>query len=94
MIVNRRTFVPKRGHLSEAVDLLRQEADKLGMGDVPRIYVPEIAPFDVIVTEMEFEDWEAYHKFWAEWAPGEAFWTRWMALTENGGTNEVWRLVK
>jgi hypothetical protein len=94
MIVNRRTFVAKRGHLQEAVALLKQEADKMGMGDSGRIYVPEIAPFDFIATEMEFKDWDAYHKFWGEWSPGEAFWTRWYALTENGGTNEVWRLVE
>ena len=56
--------------------------------------MPEIAPFDTIVAETEFKDWDAYHKFWEEWSPGEAFWTRWYALTENGGTNEVWRLVE
>ena len=29
MIVNRRTFIAKRGHLQEAAALLRQEADKM-----------------------------------------------------------------
>jgi hypothetical protein len=94
MIVNRRTFVAKRGRLHEAVELLKQEADKLGMGDSSRMYVPEIAPFDLLAIEMEFEDWEGYHAFWAEWSPGDAFWTQWYALTENGGTNEVWRVVE
>jgi hypothetical protein len=93
VIVNRRTFVTKRGHQQEAVALLKQEADKME-GVSGRIYVPEIAPFDTFVAEMEFEDWDAYHKFWSEWSPGEAFWTRWYALTENGGGNEVWRLVE
>jgi hypothetical protein len=94
MIVNRRTFVAKRGCLQEAAELLKHEVDKLGIGASGRIYVPEIAPFDAIATEIEFESWEAYHKFWTEWSPGEAFWTQWYALTENGGTNEVWRLVE
>ena len=93
MIVNRRTFVAKRGHQQEAAEFLKQETDKIE-GVPVRIYRPEIAPFDTFVAEAEFEDWDAYHKFWAEWSPGEAFWARWYALTENGGTNEVWRLVE
>jgi len=95
MIVNRRTFVAKRGHIEEACELLAKERRHSGV--VPgamRIYVPEIAPFDTIVLELEFEDWEQYHRMWAEWSPGEAFWEKWYAVTEGGGTNAVWRLVE
>ena len=94
MIVNRRTFIAKRGQLQATVGMLKEAKEMAGNPESMRIYVPEIAPFDVIAAEMEFENWDAYHKFWAEWSPGEAFWTQWHALTENGGTNEVWRLVE
>ena len=94
MIVNRRTFMPKRGRLEEAAEWLRKEGAKMGMLDFLRISVPEIAPLDILVVETEFENWEQYHKFWAEWSPGDEFWAKWYSLTENGGTNEVWRLVE
>jgi hypothetical protein len=93
MIVNRRTFVAKRGQYQAAVGMLKEAKEIASNPDSMRIYVPEIAPFDIIAVELEFEDWEQYHKFWAEWSPGEAFWEKWYALTNNGGTNEVWNLV-
>jgi hypothetical protein len=93
MIVDRRTFTYKRGHQQEAIELL-QQAKEMAQSTRPiRIYVSEIAPFDTIVTEIEFEDWEEYHEFWAEWSPGDAFWEKWYAATESGGSHEVWRLV-
>ncbi|MBN1935050.1 MAG: hypothetical protein JW934_10315 [Anaerolineae bacterium] len=94
MIVNRRTFVAKRGCLQEAAEMLNQEAEKMGLKSSFRLYVPEVAPFDVIAVEIEFENWEQYHKTWAEWSPGDAFWSKWYACTESGGVNEVWSLVK
>lgn len=94
MIVNRRTFVAKRGKIREVTELLTKVVETANLPGAARIYIPEIAPFDVVVTETEFEDWDQYHKFWAEWDPGEAFWQKWFALTENGGTNEVWRLAE
>jgi len=93
MIVNRRTFVPKRGYLGEAAELLKQASHKGAFPVTARMYVPDIAPFDVLAVELEFKDWDQYHKYWAEWSPGEAFWKKWYAITENGGTNEVWRLL-
>ena len=62
-----------------------------------RIYVPEIAPFDMIALEIEFENLEEYEKGWAEWfaAPETAeFLEQWYDLTEIGGTNQVWTLVE
>jgi hypothetical protein len=94
VIVNRRTFVYKRGCQQKAAELLRQAKEMAGNVGSIRIYVPEIAPFSTIAVELEFEDWDQYHKFWAESSPGDAFWAEWYAATESGGSNEVWRLVE
>ena len=100
MIVNRRTFVAKRGHLDDAVALLKEAIDTaLEATDSPgtaRFYLPEIAPFDILAVELEYEDWDHYHGALAEWAQvvTEKFWEQWFAVTENGGTNEVWRIVE
>jgi hypothetical protein len=94
MIVNRRTFVPKRGHLGEAVALLKEAGETNKHVVTARMYVPEIAPFDVIAVEVEFESWDQYHTYWAQWSPGDGFWEKWYAITENGGSNEVWQLIE
>jgi hypothetical protein len=94
MIVNRRTFIVRRGCLQELTELIQEQRDKSNAPGTVRAYVPEVAPFDTIVIDFEFEDWAHYHQAWGEWSPGEAFWEKWYALTGNGGTNEVWRLVE
>ena len=95
MIVNRRTFVVKRGCMEEAVALL--VADRERIGGKHRIYVSNIGPFDTIAIELEGENLEEYEKGWAEWgATPEAatFLEKWHDLTESGGTNEIWTLVE
>ncbi len=60
------TFVTKPGRRDEMVQIL-QELWKLW--DHPptyRIYLPITGPFHVIHQEIEFEDFEARDKFWAE----------------------------
>ena len=60
-----------------------------------RVYTPNIAPFDRLAVEWEYEDLAAYDKAWTEWqARSETaeFFEKWHQLTENGGTNEIWDL--
>ena len=95
MLVNRRTFVVKRGCMEELVALL--VADREQTGIAYRLYTPDIGPFDVIAIEVEFENLEAYEKGWAEWfarPENAAFMEKWYALTESGGNNEIWTLVE
>ena len=94
MLVNRRKFVVKRGKLNEAEKLLKTIVETSNLPGVARIYIPEIAPFDAVVIEVEFEDWAQYNKFYAEWDPKEELIKKWFALTETGGTNQVWYLAE
>ena len=95
MIVNRRTFVAKRGRLEEAVALVLAEMERTNT--TPRVYVSETGLFETIAVEWELEGLAEYEKGWAEYfASPEAapFLEKWAEITETGGTNEIWRLVK
>lgn len=91
-VVNRRTFIIKRGHLQEAVELLKREAsDEI----VHRIYVSHYGPFDNVVLDVEFNSVTEMEQIWTNWFASEsaqAFGERWAAITETGGSNEVWFL--
>ena len=95
MIVNRRTFFAKRGRLKEAVALNRAEMERTN--STARVYVSETGLFDTIAMEFEFESLDEYEKSWGEYfASPEAapFLEKWAEVTEPGGNNEIWRLVK
>jgi len=95
MIVNRRTFVAKRGCLKEAVALNLAEMERTN--STARVYVSETGLFDTIAIEFEFESLEEYEKSWAEYfssPEASPFLKKWTEITETGGTNEIWRLVK
>lgn len=97
MLVNRRTWVVKRGCMQKAVALAVAAWEQFDQPHVRRFYVPDIAPFDTLVLEIEFEDLEDYQKFWAEWAArpetAEAQ-GKFDDVTETGGSNEIWTLVE
>jgi len=91
-IVNRRTFVAKRGHIDEAVKLLKGEE---GGEIVSRVYRSHYGTFDAVALEVEFESVAAMEQGWADWyaSPlGEQVMKRWLEITEPGGSNEVWIL--
>ena len=95
MIVNRRTFIVKRGCQQKIVDLIREATPKFPHPHPRRLYTPRIAPFDTIAIEIEFEDLEGYEKYWTEWgawAETTGFMEKWFELTESGGSNEVWTM--
>ena len=95
MLVNRRTFVVKRGCLLEVVALVQEMLEKY---PVPgerkyRFYHPCIAPFDILTMEMEFESLDDYEKHWDDWNAGPQA-KEWVEksqpLLQGGGTNEIW----
>ena len=91
-IVNRRTFVAKRGHIDEAVKLLKGEE---GGDIVSRVYRCHYGTIDAVALEVEFESVAAMEQGWADWyaSPlGEQVMKRWLEITEPGGSNEVWIL--
>ncbi len=97
MLVNRRTFIAKRGRMEEVVALVKAEIERVSHPHARRLYIPSIGPLDVIAHEVEFESLEEYERFWAEWfasPEGAAFNEKWSDLTETGGTNEIWTLVE
>jgi hypothetical protein len=97
MVMNRRTFIVKRGRMQEAATLLKAEVQRSTIAHRTRIYVPEFAPFDVICAEGDFDSLAEYEQYWTQYfAQPEtaAFLERWFELTETGGTNELWELVE
>ena len=91
-VVNRRTFIAKRGCYEEVVSMLKGEE---GGDIVSRVYSSHYGPFDTVALEVEFESVEAMERGWAAWytSPGgEQFMKRWLQITEAGGANEVWIL--
>jgi hypothetical protein len=92
IVVNRRTFIAKRGHLSEVISLLKAGDQKR----FPyRVYRPHYAPFDTVAFEVEFTSVAEMDSAWDEWAASPeaaTFNSRWVEITETGGTNEVWTL--
>ena len=95
MIVNRRTFIAKRGRTRDLVALMLAEQAHLNLPITFRVYSSNIAPFDQVVGEWEFENLVEYDKFWNDWfaMPGNAdFMEKWYALTENGGSSQIWNL--
>lgn len=92
-IVNRRTFVAARGKNQEALDLLCAGAKDSTLRY--RIYTSHYGRFDEIALEIEFESMAHAEQVWAEFdaQPGTAdFLARWTAVTEPGGSNELWVL--
>jgi len=97
MLMNRRTFVVKRGRMEEAIKLLQAEAQRSSRKNHSRIYTPEVAAFDVICAEIDFDNLSQYEQYWADYfeqPEAAAFLERWVELTETGGTNEIWQLVE
>ncbi len=95
MIVNRRTFVAKRGCMEDLVAMMKAEQERLNIPSTFRVYTPRIAPFDFVAMELEFGSLEDYEKFWTDWeARPETveFMEKFNKLTESGGTNEIWNL--
>jgi hypothetical protein len=92
-IVNRRTHIAKRGHRQEVIEMLKGEE---GGPYVSRVSTAHYGPFDVAVLEVEFADLAAMEAGWNAWFASERggnFMSRWVEITEPGGSNEVWQIT-
>jgi hypothetical protein len=97
MLVDRRTWVVKRGRMEEALELFKAEGKRIGSPPVWRLYAPNIGGFDLLALELEYESLEAYERSWAEYSASPeaaAFQEKLYELTEVGCANELWALVE
>jgi hypothetical protein len=101
MIVNRRTFNVKHGREQEAAALalkeIAAEKERGGFSGSARVYTSRIGTFNQMAVEWEYEDLAAYQKGGAEWSARPttaAFMQKWLELTKEGGTNEIWALAE
>ena len=67
MIVNRRTFIVRKGCSAKVVDLLRTVNQEMKKPAVVRIYEWYISPSDQVTWEGEFEDLQDYAAFSKAW---------------------------
>ncbi len=95
MLVNRRTFIAKRGCFSDVAALLKEAADLVGLPRPARIYLSEVGSFDTIAIEAEYENYAEYERFMAlhDTKLSAQWWEKWFAVTESGGRNEIWKLL-
>jgi len=96
MLVNRRTFIAKRGCLDEVVQLLKAAGEKIDLPNRYRLCVSNIGPFDTLALEIEVENLAEYERVWTLIGERTApeVWEKWFALTETGGANEIWTLME
>jgi len=97
MIVERRTWNVKRGCMQELVALGNSFIETTG--STVRLYTPTVGlgRQDTLVADHEFESLAEMESFWKEWfarPDTPAFLRKWEALTERGGTSEIWNLVE
>lgn len=95
MIVNRRTFIVKKGCSEKVVELLRTVTEGMQQPKVVRIYEWFISPSDQVTWEAEFEDLEAYAKFSNEWIANpkrDKILQAFTELTVSGGSSEILRV--
>ena len=96
MIVDRRVFYIKAGHLEAAVQLLVAEIKRVGHPTV-RCYTAQTGRFDTLAVEHEFASLAAYENFWNTWSAtpeAKAVLEKWQPLNETGGTHELWTLIE
>jgi hypothetical protein len=94
MIVERHTWVVKRGCMDKLVALLKEENAESRM--TIRAYTPNVGKKGIFTVEFEFESLAEMEKAGAEWRlmPETAgFLQKWNELTEQGGTSEILNLV-
>lgn len=99
MIINRRTFNIKPGHVEEAVQSIFEVMKVMGNSDRAvrtKLLTAAIGPFDVLVMETEHPDLGQYQKDWEETFAHpamEPFMKKWFEMNAGGGTNEIWEVL-
>ncbi len=95
MIVNRRTFIVKKGCAGKVVKLLLSVNEGMKEAPVTRVYEWYISPSDQVTWEAEFKDLEDYARFskaWVETAKRSDILSQFNDLTVSGGNSEILRL--
>ena len=96
MIVEKRTYRVKYANQDAVVEMIKEGHAVLDHPLTFRIYLPDLAPWGVVVHEIEFKDLAERQKFWEAWfasEKGRAFVQRWFELVEDGGKGETWHLA-
>ena len=95
MIVQRMTHKVKRGCMQELLALGNCFIESTG--STVRRYTPRVGRHDTLVGDHEFESLAEMERFWAERSARPdtpALMEKLFALTERGGTTEIWDLVE
>jgi len=99
MLINRRTFNVRPGCMEEIIQLVKDIGRDVGSlpsgARETRLSTALFGPFDVLVTEVEFENMEQYQQYWNEAFSHPAatkFFETWDKLIAGGGTNEIWEV--
>ena len=95
VLVDRWTYIAKRGHINEAVALVKTESERYTKPRTYRVLRPNTGSMDTFVMEIEFESMEDRQRFWSEWGAtpeAAAFLEKWHNLTETGVNREIWSL--
>ena len=90
-VVNRRSYIPKRGHADELISMLNAHGSDYPM----RIYRSHYGQLNLVVSEHEFASIAEMEQAWSNWFAADHtkdFLQRWYSITKPGGTNEVWIL--
>jgi hypothetical protein len=95
MIVNRRMFIARKGHYEEAVAFAKKALAELAPNVRARVYHDNISPFDLFGWDVEYDSLAAYERAMQDYGArlNPEWWAQWNALTETGGTNEIWTLA-
>jgi len=94
MIVERMTYMAKPGRTAEAVKMC-QDFWRPGVPMIThRIYRTISGKFDEIFVEIEFEDFEARDRFYADLDHNPGHHEKWIALSDSGSSTEFLTLVE
>jgi hypothetical protein len=95
MEVQRTEWQVKRGHVQEALALLREAKGKPNMPKLKRVYTCRIGQMSRIAYELEWEslgEWQRFLDAWNKTPEATEFWKKWDELVDVG-SQEDWVLV-
>ena len=97
MIVTKRTYVPRPGHASDLMELIREGHKILDYTPPFRILTAIAGPLMVVLHEIEYADLAEMQKFAADMEASDKWpglMERWMKIVESSGSVEIWRIVE
>ena len=94
MIVERSFHYPKTEFRDDLVDLLKAEFQRYPGPRATRIYWDLAGSSSPVATEIEFENFVEYTKWWGPYHEAnpevDAFWEKYAKLVDRQRTNELW----